>query len=95
MKPLFSEKVQTSSDITLVENGTLISGDFKVAEIKNDYFVNITETLGISKNAENVSPVIEDTDPVERAIRKYHISMYTLNFLINVNRLLLYIVGIN
>ena len=71
MKPLFSEKVQTSSDITLVENGSLISDDFQVAEIMNDYFVNITETLGISKDAGNVSPIIEDTDPVERALRKH------------------------
>ena len=71
VKPLFSEKVQTSSDITLLENGALISDDFQVAEIMNDYFVNITETLGISKDAGNVSPIIEDTDPVERAIRKY------------------------
>ena len=57
VKPLYSEKVQTSSDITLVENGTLVSDDFKVAEIMNDYFVNITETLGISKNADNVPPL--------------------------------------
>ena len=71
VKPLFPEKVQTSSDITLLENGALISDDFQVAEIMNDYFVNITETLGISKDAGNVSPIIEDTDPVERAIRKY------------------------
>ena len=71
VKPLLSEKVQTSSDITLVENETLISDDFKVAEIMNDYFVNITETLEISKNADNVSPVVEDTDPVEKATRKY------------------------
>ena len=56
MKPLFSEKVQTSSVITL------ISDEFKVAEIMNNYFVNITETLGISKNADNEFPVIEDTD---------------------------------
>ena len=35
----------------------------------NDYFVNITETLGLSQSTGNVSPIIEDTDPVERAIR--------------------------
>ena len=70
VKLLFSEEVQTSSDITLVENGSLISDDFKVAEIMNDYFVNITETLGISKDVGNASPIIEDTDPVERAVRK-------------------------
>ena len=51
----------------------------------NDYFVNITETLGISKNAENVSPVIEDTDPVERAIRKYQSHPSILRVRANVN----------
>ena len=85
VKPLFFEKVQTSSDITLVENGTLISDDFKVAEIMNDYFVNITETLGISKNAENVPPVIEDAGPVERAIRKYQSHPSILRIRANVN----------
>ena len=60
MKPLFTEKVQTSSDITLVEDGTLISDDFKVAEIMNDYFVNITETLGMSKIQE-MSPLLSRT----------------------------------
>ena len=73
VKPLFSEKVQTSSDITLVENRVLVSHDLKVAKIVNDYLVNITDTLGISNNAENLSPVIEDNgvdiNPVSKAIR--------------------------
>ena len=51
----------------------------------NDYFVNITETLGISKNAENVSPVIEDTDLVERAIRKSQSHPSILRIRANVN----------
>ena len=45
VKPLFSEKVQTPSDVTLVENGSLISDDFQVAEILTDYFINIVLTI--------------------------------------------------
>ena len=36
----------TSSDITLTENGVLVSDDVKVAEIMYDYFLDITENLG-------------------------------------------------
>ena len=71
VKLLFSEEVQTSSHITLLDNGSLISDDFQVAEMMNDYFIYITETLGISKDVGNVSTIIEDTDYVERAIRKH------------------------
>ena len=46
VKPLFSNKVQTSSCITLLENNIVNSDEMEVAEILNDYFTNITQTLG-------------------------------------------------
>ena len=46
VKPLFSNKVQTSSCITLLENNIVNSDEKEVAEILNDYFTNITQTLG-------------------------------------------------
>ena len=46
VKPLFSNKVQTNSCITLLENNILNSDEKEVAEILNDYFINITQTLG-------------------------------------------------
>ena len=50
--PLFSNKIQSSSCITLLENGVVESDEGKVAEILNNYFVNITETLGIASEHE-------------------------------------------
>ena len=49
MRPLSSDKVKTSSSVTLLENNEIISDDKAVAEIFNDYFVNITSSLGIEE----------------------------------------------
>ena len=50
VKPLFSDKVQVNSSVTLLENGKMVSKDSEIAEIFNNYFANITESLGISAN---------------------------------------------
>ena len=42
IKPVFAEKIQTASSITLEENGELINDDRKIAELFNNYFLNIT-----------------------------------------------------
>ena len=49
MKPLSSNKSQSASCITLLENNVVESDEGKVAEIMNSYIVNITETLSISR----------------------------------------------
>ena len=49
MKPLFLNKIKRASCTTLLENDVVESDEGKVAEIMNNYFVNITETLGISR----------------------------------------------
>ena len=56
VKPLFSNKVQTSSCITLLENNIVNSDEKEVADILNDYFTNITQTLGTSQESKG-SPV--------------------------------------
>ena len=38
VKPLFTDKVQTSSSITLIENEKFITNDSEIAEILNDIF---------------------------------------------------------
>ena len=45
---MFSNKIQSSSCITLLEHGVFESDEGKVAEILNNYFVNKTETLVIA-----------------------------------------------
>ena len=47
VKPLFSNKVESSSSITLLENSIVESTESKVAEIFDKYFVNIADSLVI------------------------------------------------
>ena len=45
VKPLFSNEIQSASCITLLENAVVESDEGKAAEIMNNFFLNITETL--------------------------------------------------
>ena len=47
VKPLFSNKLQSSSSITLLGNSKVESTASKVAEVFYKYFVNIAESLDI------------------------------------------------
>ena len=71
VKPLFSDKIHASSKITLLENEVLVTDDKEVAEILNEYFVNITDSLGIIQPKEALIPTDGLHDPVEIAIKKY------------------------
>ena len=57
--------------MTLLENDELVSDDKAVAEIFNDYFANITSSLGIEETGSNVVSADGIDDPVELAIIKY------------------------
>ena len=56
VKPYLSNKVKTTSNIVLVENEEIISDNNKIAEIMNDYFVNITKELNIP----HLNPALEE-----------------------------------
>ena len=71
VKPLLSDKIQTPGSITLLEGEELISDDKKVAEILNDYFVNITASLEISEVEENLIETNEFRDPIDVAVNMY------------------------
>ena len=81
VKPLFNDKVKTSSTIVLMENDEIVSEDQAVATILNDYFSNITKSLNIADNNENVATGDEIPDPVTAAIEKYrsHPSVFRLH----------------
>ena len=64
VKPLFSNKIQSSSCVTLLENGVGKSDEGKVAEILSNYFVNITEILGIANEHDPV-PLNDPMDDSE------------------------------
>ena len=50
VKSVLSDKGRSNSKITLIENDTIISNDKEVAETLNDYFVSITDSLGLTEN---------------------------------------------
>ena len=63
--------VKNCSSINLYEDGNLISKELQVAEVLNEHFVNITNSLGIVKNKDITTPTIGIEDPVEVAIKKF------------------------
>ena len=70
VKPLFSDKVQVNSAITLIEDGKLVK-ESEIVEIFNHFFANITESLGISTNESLMLSADDIQDPIDRAIRKF------------------------
>ena len=54
-----------------MENEVLVTDDKEVAEIFNEYFVNITDSLGIIQPKDALTPTDGLHDPVEIAIKKY------------------------
>ena len=71
IKPVFTDKVQVSQSIILIENGEMVTDDLKIAEIFNDYFANITQDLEITDTGAYLLPSIGIKDPVDRAVEKY------------------------
>ena len=45
----FSDKASNSSKITLVEENNIISDEEEIANIMNNYFINVTKTLNLKK----------------------------------------------
>ena len=62
VKPLFSNKIHGTPCINLLENNIVVSDDTRVAEIFNEYFVDIAKGLGIVKEEDptNMNASLED-----------------------------------
>ena len=71
VKSLFTDKVQTSSSITLVENEKIITNDSEIAEIFNEFFTNSTKTMDIAPGECILVPTNHLVYPVEIAVEKY------------------------
>ena len=71
MGPVLSDKGRSNSKIALIENDTIISNDKEVAETRNDYFVSVIDSLGLTENCEVISSTEGVSDPIDRAIIKY------------------------
>ena len=67
MKSLFSNKIKSTENIVLSENRKLIKGEEEVANIFNDFFVNIAPNLGIRTQHEFLNTINNLKDPIEIA----------------------------
>ena len=72
ISPLFSNKSYlTNSRITLLGNGAILSEEAKVADTFSSIFSNVVKELKIQKDGNSLTGIIEETDPVLKAIKKY------------------------
>ena len=71
VKPLFSDKVQVNCSISLIEDGKVANQDSQMAEIFNQYFANIADSLGISVNDSLLLPTSDILDPLGKSVKKY------------------------
>ena len=71
VKPLFSNKIKSVENIVLSKNGVLIKSKEEVANIFNNFFVNIVPNLGIKTQHQFLNTTDSSQDPIENAICKY------------------------
>ena len=80
VKPLFSDKIKTSENITLIENNEIVNTSAKTAELFNSYFSNAVKLLNIVRDEKLVINSY-DTDPILDAIKTFeeHPSIMKIN----------------
>ena len=71
VKPIFNEKSLNEKVCTLVENESIVSNHRDIAEVMNDYFVNITHTLDIPDIPKSNHTNVFD-DKIDKIIHQYH-----------------------
>ena len=71
LSPFFSNKsYSTNSRITLLEKGDILSEESKVVDTFNKSFSNVVKELKIEQDDNLLTDVIEETNPVLKAIKK-------------------------
>ena len=73
VKPNFSNKIKTKK-LILLEDGEIISDNTKIAEVFNDYFINIVKDLNIPDITLDKVPVIPENtnnDPIDNILNTY------------------------
>ena len=70
VKPFFSDKSQFQNKIVLTDGERIISNDVEVAETMNEFFVTVTDSLGINDNFSDENATDGITDPIEKAVIK-------------------------
>ena len=70
MKPFFSHKSQFKNEVVLIKDETIVSNDVEGAKTMNEFFVTVTESLGINDNSSYENATEGITDPVDKAVHK-------------------------
>ena len=68
---VLNKSYSTNSRITLLENWDILSEEAKFADTLNEFFSNVVKEINIEKDDNLLTDVIEETDPVLKAIKKY------------------------
>ena len=95
VKSFFSDKSNNLENISLVENGNLLTDVFEIAEAFNKYFQNLVPNLNLKVPSKLLCQAPENSDEVLAAIYKYqnHPSIKTIlqkcNFSFSLKRCLL------
>ena len=72
VKPLFSDKINHTETINLIDNGVTLSNDKEIAETFNKYYCNIAKNLSLPENPSIKEPSVElFTDPAILALENY------------------------
>ena len=73
VKPLFNEKGSgVSNEVVLLENDKILRDDNEVAKESHSYFNSIISSLGIRENKYTIQKNITSSEPIDKAIMKFH-----------------------
>ena len=80
IKSFFSDKSNNFENISLIENGNLLTDDFEIAETFNKYFQNLVPNLALKIPSKLLCQTPENGDEILAAIYKYqnHPSIKTI-----------------
>lgn len=81
VKPLFSDKEQVNSYISLIGDGKMVNQDSQIADMFSKHFANITGSLWISVNDSILLAMNDILDPVDKNFKKNeaHPSIYKVS----------------
>ena len=81
VKPLFSDEINSSHKITLINGNKIISENSDIAQIFNDFFSTAASKLNIEISDDHIMDVQYIKDRILKAIKKYekHPSIIKIN----------------
>ena len=71
VKPFISDKSSSKSRITSIEEGKIVSNESEVAETFDDFFVTITDSLGIVENEDIILPSEDINDLIDQILFRF------------------------